>query len=75
MASPEIFLPTSDLTRSDYWLHDPRSCTDLGSLGDDLVEGLEVLLRTPQGETLKARLGFQHEVNCWIAYPVRSRSL
>lgn len=33
------------------------------------------MLCTPQGQTLTARLGFQHEVNCWIAYPVRSRNL
>ncbi len=69
MASPQIFVPTNDLTRSSYWLHDPRSCQALAALGDVLVEGLEVILHTPDGSSLTAWLGFQHEVNCWIAYP------
>ena len=69
MESRQIFVPTNDLTRSSYWLHDPRSCLDLAALGDALMEGLEVILCTPDGATLAAWLGFQHEVNCWIAYP------
>jgi hypothetical protein len=40
-------------------------------MGDGLVEGLRVRLVSPGGLDLEDELRFQHEVNCWIAYPVR----
>ncbi len=68
---PDIYIPTDDLTRHDYWLHHPRSVADLDAMGPALQAGAPVTLRAPGGATLPATLHFQAEVNCWIAYPAR----
>jgi len=69
-----IHIPTDDLTRLDYWLHDPQAVADLQSMGSDLDGGVHVMLCSPSGSTVVASLSFQAEVNCWVAYPVRRTS-
>ncbi len=67
-----IPVPALPADRLEYWLHAPHTASALEALGEVLVEGLEVVLESPDGTTQMARLGFQHEVNCWIAWPVRA---
>ncbi len=64
-----IHIPTEDLARLDHWLHHPHAVADLAAMGEALVEGARVVLQTPAGAERAARLHFQAEVNCWIAYP------
>lgn len=66
-----IPVPSLSPDRTELWLHAPQTALALEALGEGLVEGLEVVLETPDGTARKVRLGFQHEVNCWIAWPVR----
>ena len=66
-----IFIPTDDLSRPDYWLHHPRSVADLEAMGETLAAAAPVTLCAPGGATLPATLHFHDEVNCWIAYPAR----
>ena len=68
----QIFIPTGDLSRREYWLHHPRSVADLEAMGDALQSGAEIELEGRSGETLQAWLHFHPEVNCWIAYPDRN---
>ncbi len=64
-------MATDDLSRLDYWLHHPRAVRDLEAMGEALAEGAVVTLYGPAGGEQAARLSFQSEVNCWIAYPLR----
>lgn len=66
----EVYVPTVQPDRRDYWLHHPRSVSDLDLLGDSLIAGLVVTLQSPDGAQQPARLEFQAEVNCWVAYPI-----
>ncbi|OXE37322.1 MAG: hypothetical protein CGW95_02210 [Phenylobacterium zucineum] len=64
-----IFVPCAEFDRLDYWLHHPRSVEDLHAMGDDLAAGVRIMLYNPAGEDRPARLRFQEEINCWVAYP------
>jgi len=66
-----IFFPAARFDRLDYWLHHPRTVQDLEAMGDALKPGVMVQLCSPAGEEQPARLEWQEEVNCWIAYPAR----
>ncbi len=66
-----VFIETDNTAKPDYWLHHPRSVTDLAAMGEALVEGAQVTLHGPAGQALAAVLRFQAEVNCWVAYPLR----
>ena len=65
-----IFVPASAFGRLDYWLHHPRSVKDLEAMGEALSPGVAVILQGPAGQEQPARLEFQEEVNCWVAYPI-----
>ena len=67
-----VFIAATDASRREYWLHHPRSEADLAAMGEALVEGAGVLLCDTDGAKVPARLSFQAEVNCWVAYPTRS---
>jgi hypothetical protein len=66
-----VFVAAKDFGRLDYWLHHPRSVEDLQAIGEVLKPGLTVSLYGPEGHEQPARLEWQEEVNCWIAYPAR----
>ena len=66
-----VFIPTNDWSRPDYWLHHPRSVADLSAMGSALIEGATVRLCSARGDAFDARLHFQAELICWIAYPIR----
>ena len=68
-----VFIASDNPDRLDYWLHDRRSEADLEAMGEDLREGVRVLLYRPGAFEIGAVLRFQAEVNCWVAYPVRSQ--
>lgn len=65
-----IYCASSHFDRLDYWLHHPRSVADLEAMGDALRPGIRVTLVGSGGQEQPARLEFQEEVNCWVAYPV-----
>jgi hypothetical protein len=64
-----VTVVTGDAGRLDHWLHSRRSVADLEAMGEDLREGVRVLLCRPGVFETVAELRFQHEVNCWVAYP------
>ena len=71
MPLPRIRLATDNPNKPDYWLHDARAGEDLAAMGDCLSDDARVLLVRPGVFELEAVLRFQHEVNVWVAYPVR----
>ena len=64
-----VRIVTGDAGRLDHWLHHSHSLADLEAMGEDLAEGVRVLLCRPGVFETVAELRFQHEVNCWVAYP------
>ena len=68
-----VFIASDDPDRLDYWLHDRRSEDDLGAMGDDLRDGVRVIVCRPGVFEIEAELRFQAEVNCWVAYPMRNQ--
>ena len=65
-----VFVANASFDRLDYWLHHPRSVADLEAMGEALRPGIRVILVGAGGQEQPARLEFQEEVNCWVAYPV-----
>ena len=72
-ALPRIFFDSNEGTlQNGYWLNLPTSRRDLEKLGEQLREGLHVLLHMPTEFEVEAVLTFDREFNLWVGMPVAS---
>jgi hypothetical protein len=66
-----IFFDTNEGTHAaGYELRLPASIADLAALGDELREGLRVVIVMPDELEMQADLSFDRESGYWIAAPV-----
>jgi hypothetical protein len=70
-ALPRIFFDSNEGTHEHgYWLNLSKSRRDLERLGDQLREGLHVLLHMPDEFEVEAVLRFDIQSDHWVGMPV-----